>query len=97
MPHTYKKSITLQGGEWLFFFAHSQTTGMFFAYTYMGYVLYNTTNIENWGSGAKRIMEACQKRGIAVPTWPINGGFVVVTFMRPAKGNAQSDTQGNTL
>ena len=26
-------------------------------------VLYSTTDIENWGSGVKRIMEACQKRG----------------------------------
>ena len=28
-------------------------------------VLYSTTYIENWGSGIKRIMEACQKRGVA--------------------------------
>lgn len=28
-------------------------------------VLYSTTYIENWGSGVKRIMEACQKRGVA--------------------------------
>lgn len=53
-------------------------------------MLYSTTYIENWGSGVKRIMEACQKRGVAAPTWSINGGFVVVTFIRPSKG----DTQG---
>ena len=35
-------------------------------------------------------MEACQKRDVSAPTWSINGGFVVVTFMRPSKG----DTQG---
>ena len=59
-------------------------------------VLYSTTYIENWGSGVKRIMEACQKRGVAAPTWSINGGFVVVTFMRPSKGGTQGDTQGDT-
>ena len=48
------------------------------------------------GQVVKRIMEACQKRGVAAPTWSINGGFVVVTFMRPAKGVTQDVTQGGT-
>ena len=39
------------------------------------------------------MMEACQKRGVATPTWSINGDFVVVTFMRPTNGGTQSDTQ----
>ena len=59
-------------------------------------VLYSTTYIENWGAGVKRIMEACQKRGIPSPTWTINGGFVVVTFMRLAKGITQDGTQDGT-
>ena len=42
------------------------------------------------------LVEACQKRGVAAPKWSINGGFVVVTFMRPAKGDTQNDTQGDT-
>ena len=41
-------------------------------------------------------MEACQKRGVDAPTWSINGGFVVVTFVRPAKDDTQDDTQGDT-
>ena len=44
----------------------------------------------------KRIMEACQKRGVATPTWSVNGGFVVVTFMRPTKGDTQGGTQDGT-
>ena len=44
----------------------------------------------------KRIMEACQKRGVAAPTWSINGGFVVVTFMRPTMGVTQDVTQDVT-
>ena len=59
-------------------------------------VLYSTTYIENWCSGVKRIIEACQKRGVAAPTWSINGGFVVVTFVRPTKGDTQNDTQDDT-
>lgn len=41
-------------------------------------------------------MEACQKRGVAAPTWSIDGDFVVVTFMRPTNGGTQSDTQDGT-
>lgn len=32
----------------------------------------------------------------AAPTWTVNGGFVVVTFMRPIKGDTQDVTQGVT-
>ena len=39
-------------------------------------------------------MDACQKRGVAVPKWSINGGFVVVTFMRPTKEDNQGVPQG---
>ena len=39
-------------------------------------------------------MEACKKRGVAVPIWSIDGGFVVVTFMRPTKENTQDVPQG---
>lgn len=60
-------------------------------------VLYSTTYIENWGSGVKRIMEACQKRGVPSPTWTVHGGFVVVTFMRPTKGITQDSTQEDNL
>ena len=42
------------------------------------------------------MMEACQKRGVATPTWSINGDFVVETFMRPTNGGTQSDTQDDT-
>ena len=59
-------------------------------------MLYGTTNIENWGFGVKRIIEACQKRGVAAPTWSINGSFAVVTFERPTKGDTQDDAQDDT-
>ena len=58
-------------------------------------VLYSTTYIENWGSGVKRIIEACQKRGVAAPTWSINGGFVVVTekIEKAIKDNPNATTE----
>lgn len=70
-----------------------------FSYPYnplIANVLYGTTYIENWGSGVICIMEVCQKRDVAAPTWSINGGFVVVTFMRSTKGVTQDVTQGVT-
>ena len=39
-------------------------------------------------------MEVCKKRGVAVPIWSIDGGFVVVTFMRPTKEDTQDVPQG---
>ena len=41
---------------------------------------YSTGYIENWGSGVKRIVETCQKRKVATPTWSVDGGYVVVTW-----------------
>lgn len=49
--------------------------------------LYKSTYMENWGSGAKRIMDACYEQGVEEPTWRWDGGFVIVTFKRPNKGS----------
>ena len=38
------------------------------------------TYLENWGSGAKRIMDACEAQGVEAPTWESDGGFVTITF-----------------
>ncbi len=46
-------------------------------------VLFKTTYIESWGSGAKRIMDACKEQNAPMPTWTANGSFVTVTFKRP--------------
>lgn len=39
--------------------------------------------LENWGSGARRIMDACKAQGVETPTWCSDGGFVTITFKRP--------------
>lgn len=49
----------------------------------MAEVLYRTTILESWGSGASRIMDACKAQNVPEPTWSINGGFICVTFVRP--------------
>lgn len=46
-------------------------------------VLFKTTFLENWGSGASRIITACKNQNVEEPTWADNGGFVRVTFIRP--------------
>lgn len=45
--------------------------------------LYKSTYLESWGSGAKRIMDACREQDIEEPVWRWDGGFVIVTFKRP--------------
>ena len=64
-------------------------------------VLYKTTYLENWGSGAQRIIDACREYGVPEPTWTISQGFVIVTFPRPAvapskKGVTEGVTEGVT-
>ena len=47
--------------------------------------LYKSTYLESWGSGAKRIMDACREQCVEEPIWRWDGGFVIVTFKRPGK------------
>lgn len=54
--------------------------------------LYKSTLLENWGSGAKRIMDACREQGVEEPTWRWDGGFVYVTFKRPVQGHTAQET-----
>ena len=46
------------------------------------------------GSGVNRIVETCQKRKVATPTWSVDGGYVVVTFARDMEviGGTQDGT-----
>lgn len=49
----------------------------------MAEVLYKTTFLESWGSGADRILEACRANHVEDPKWCIDGGFICITFVRP--------------
>lgn len=55
-------------------------------------VLFKTTFLENWGSGAGRIMDACKYQNVEAPIWTIQGGFVIVTFKRPITANSTQTT-----
>ncbi len=48
-------------------------------------VLFKTTFLENWGSGAGRIMDACKVQNVEAPVWSAQGGFMIVTFKRETK------------
>ncbi len=56
----------------------------------MAEALFRMTYLENWGSGAKRIIDACRAQNVEEPTWSDNGGFITVTFKRPYKGASDS-------
>lgn len=53
--------------------------------------LYKSTYLESWGSGAKRIMDACREQGVEEPTWRWDGGFVIVSFKRPTRNVASQE------
>lgn len=54
----------------------------------MAHALYRSTFLESWGSGIRRIIEACREQGVDDPTWRWDGGFVYVTFKRPVKDDS---------
>ena len=56
----------------------------------MAQALYRSTFLENWGSGIRRIIEACRDQGVEEPTWRWDGAFVYITFKRPAKGGSNT-------
>ena len=59
--------------------------------------MYKTTFLENWGSGAQRIIETCRSQGLEEPAWTTDGGFVTVTFKRPISHKTAGDTPKHHL
>lgn len=57
----------------------------------IAHVLYQTSYLESWGSGAKRIMDACMAHDVPEPEWRDQGGFVVVTFRRQTVTSQQNN------
>ena len=56
----------------------------------MAHALYRSTFLESWGSGIRRIIEACREQGVEEPSWRWDGGFVYVTFKRPVKDDSST-------
>lgn len=63
------------------------------------HALYQTSHLESWGSGAKRIMDACKAHDVSEPEWRNQDGFAVVTFRRRAVSVQQNngDTVNGTI
>ena len=47
--------------------------------------LFKTTFLESWGSGARRIIDACKAQNLLEPIWEERTGYVVLTLYRPSK------------
>ena len=45
-------------------------------------VLYRSGYLENWGSGAKRIVDLCKEHGLPEPVWSDNQGFISICFFK---------------
>lgn len=45
--------------------------------------LFKTTYLDGWGSGVKRILDACDEDGVPHPHYEVRPGSVVVVFKRP--------------
>ena len=59
-------------------------------------VLFKTSFLENWGTGARRIIDACNAQDVSEPVWKTQMGFVILTFNRPSFG-LKNDTENDSL
>ena len=55
-------------------------------------VLYLSTCLESWGSGAKRIMDECKGQNIKEPDWYQEGHNVVIKFARESMMSGEQPT-----
>lgn len=60
----------------------------------MASVLYKTTWLESWGSGVKRMVDACREQGVPEPYYEIRPGGVAIIFTL-ATQIGESDFGGN--
>ena len=54
-----------------------------------------TAFLESWGTGVRRMVEACKAVVLPEPEYGTDGGFVWITFMRP-NSVTNPDTNPNT-
>ena len=50
-------------------------------------VLYRSSFLESWGSGVRRMVDACKAQGVPEPEYEVNGGFVSIVFRRATNGD----------
>lgn len=49
----------------------------------MAGVLFKSSFLESWGSGVRRMVDACCAQGVPEPEYNVQGGFVTIVFRRP--------------
>lgn len=59
----------------------------------MADVLFKTTFLENWGSGAGCIMEACRKQNVPIPTWKAQGLRILGNLLAEMKAEGKIKCQ----
>lgn len=57
-------------------------------------VLYQTTYLENWGSGVMRMMDLCKAQHMANPDYQLGDNTVTIIFRR--RNDSQSDSQNDS-
>lgn len=57
-------------------------------------VLYQTTYLENWGSGVMRMMDLCKAQHMANPDYQLGENTVTIIFRR--RNDSQSDSQNDS-
>lgn len=63
----------------------------------VGRVFHELGLVENWGSGAQRMIAACRDSGLQAPSWEEIGGRLRVTFRFDAVGAATTDEMDGAI
>lgn len=58
-------------------------------------VLYLSTFLEQWGSGAKRMIDLCREQNVAEPEWIAENGSVKIVFRRSSLGTEENELNEN--
>ncbi|WP_028908676.1 ATP-binding protein [Xylanibacter ruminicola] len=57
-------------------------------------VLYRSSFLESWGSGVRRMVDACKAQGVPEPEYEVNGGFVRIVFRRATGKTTEKMDEG---
>lgn len=60
-------------------------------------VLYQTSYLEKWGTGAGRIVQICREQNLPEPEWKAENGMVSIVFSRPKDDDTANDTVNDTV
>lgn len=60
-------------------------------------VLYQTSFLEKWGTGAQRILSVCRVKGLPEPRWKVENGTVSIIFFRNTKSQSGSQSVGDNV